>query len=120
MNRQLNWIQVIGIVLGRSSNLVPWIRYHSFGQFWKLGFCLVSECEIFAHRYQIEGDCRFSPLEKYLLQTIIRCAAAKSYVTCCEVLIKTYFPSLSSKKYSLFFLIKVKGVVNLYVEVNLS
>ena len=24
-----------------------------FGQFWKLGFCLVSECEIFAHGGQI-------------------------------------------------------------------
>ena len=33
--------------------MVPWIRDHFFGQFWKLGFCLVSECEIFAHGGQI-------------------------------------------------------------------
>ena len=32
-----------------------------FCQFWKLGFCSVSECEIFAHKGQIEGDCRSSP-----------------------------------------------------------
>ena len=38
-----------------------------FCQFWKLGFCLVSECEIFAHRGQLEGDCRSSPLEKILV-----------------------------------------------------
>ena len=53
MNRQLHWIQDIGIVLGCPSNLVPWTRDHFFGQFWKLGFCLVSECEIFAHGRQI-------------------------------------------------------------------
>ena len=38
-----------------------------FCQFWKLGFCSVSECEIFAHRGQLEGDCRSSPLEKILV-----------------------------------------------------
>ena len=32
-----------------------------FCQFWKLGFCLVSECQIFAHKGQLEGDCRSSP-----------------------------------------------------------
>ena len=32
-----------------------------FFQFWKLGFCSVSECEIFAHKGQLEGDCRSSP-----------------------------------------------------------
>ena len=53
MNRQLHWIEDIGIVLGRPSNLVPWIRDHFFGQFWKLGFFSVSECEIFAHGGQI-------------------------------------------------------------------
>ena len=31
----------------------PWTRDHFFGQFWKLGFFLVSECEIFAHGGQI-------------------------------------------------------------------
>ena len=31
----------------------PWTRDHFFSQFWKLGFFLVSECEIFAHRGQI-------------------------------------------------------------------
>ena len=31
------------------------------GSFWKLGFCSVSECEIFAHKGQLEGDCRSSP-----------------------------------------------------------
>ena len=60
-------------------------------------------------------------LKKYLLQIIIPCVTLENYVTCCEVLNLTYFPSLSSKKYCLFFvLIKVKGVVNLYVEVNWS
>ena len=53
MNHWLCWIQNIEIVLGWPSNLVPWIRDHSFGQFWKLGFFLVSECEIFAHGGQI-------------------------------------------------------------------
>ena len=33
--------------------MVPWIRDHVFGQFWKLGFRLVSECEIFSHGGQI-------------------------------------------------------------------
>ena len=47
------WFQDIGIVLGCPSNLVPWRRDHYFGQFWKLGFCSVSECEIFAHGGQI-------------------------------------------------------------------
>ena len=28
----------------------PWIRDHFFGQFWKLGFCPVSECPISAQR----------------------------------------------------------------------
>ena len=32
-----------------------------FCQFWKLGFFSVSECENFAHRGQLEGDCRSSP-----------------------------------------------------------
>ena len=32
---------------------VPWRRDHYFGQFWKLGFFSVSECEIFAHGGQI-------------------------------------------------------------------
>ena len=57
-------------------------------------------------------------LKKYLLQTIIPCIAVENSVTCCEVLNLNYFPLLSSNKYSLFFLIKEKGVVNLYVEVN--
>ena len=39
--------------VGWPSNLVPWIRDHFFGQFWKLGFCSVSDCEIFAHWGQI-------------------------------------------------------------------
>ena len=38
-----------------------------FCQFWKLGFFLVSECDIFSHRGQLEGDCRSSPLEKILV-----------------------------------------------------
>ena len=38
-----------------------------FCQFWKLGFCSVSECEIFAHRVKLEGDCISSPLEKILV-----------------------------------------------------
>ena len=38
-----------------------------FCQFWKLGFCLVSECGFLAHRGQLEGDCRSSPLEKILV-----------------------------------------------------
>ena len=53
MNHRLRWIQDIGIVLGWSSNLVPWRRDHYFGQFWKLGFCLVCEREIFAHGGQV-------------------------------------------------------------------
>ena len=40
-------------MLGRPSNIVPWIRDHSFGQFWKLGFCSVSECEMFTHGVQL-------------------------------------------------------------------
>ena len=40
-------------MLGRPSNLVPWIRDHLFGQFWKLGFCSASECESFAHGGQL-------------------------------------------------------------------
>ena len=35
------------------SNVLPWRRDHYFGQFWKLGFRSVSECEIFAQRGQI-------------------------------------------------------------------
>ena len=31
----------------------PWTRDHFFGQFWKLGFCSISECLIFAHRGQL-------------------------------------------------------------------
>ena len=41
-------------------------------------------------------------LKKYLLQTIIPCVDVENYVTCCEVLNLTYFPSMSSKKYYLF------------------
>ena len=39
----------------------PWTRDHSFGQFWKLGFCLVRECQIFAHGGQLRilHDCEF-------------------------------------------------------------
>ena len=33
--------------------MVPWTMDHCFGQFWKLGFCSVSECEIFAHGGQL-------------------------------------------------------------------
>ena len=40
-------------MLGLPANLVPWTKDHCFGQFWKLGFCSVSECEIFAHVGQI-------------------------------------------------------------------
>ena len=29
--------------------MVPWTRGCFLGQFWKLGFCSVRECEIFAH-----------------------------------------------------------------------
>ena len=49
MNHWIRWFQDIEIVLGWPSNLLPWRRDHYFGQFWKLGFCSVSECEIFAH-----------------------------------------------------------------------
>ena len=31
----------------------PWTRDYCFCLFWKLGFCLVSECEIFAHGGQL-------------------------------------------------------------------
>ena len=31
----------------------PWTMDPILGQFWKLGFCSVRECEIFAHRGQI-------------------------------------------------------------------
>ena len=53
MKCRLRWIQDIRIVLGRPSNLFPWIRDHFFGEFLKQGFSLISECEIFAHRGQI-------------------------------------------------------------------
>ena len=49
MNHRLRWIQYIGIVLEWTSTLGPWTRDHFFCQFWKLGFFLVSECEVFAH-----------------------------------------------------------------------
>ena len=32
----------------------PWTRDHFFGQFWKVGFCSVRECEIFAHGGQLD------------------------------------------------------------------
>ena len=48
-NRQLHWISNIEIVLGWPSNLLPWRIDHYFGQFWKLGFFLVSECPISIH-----------------------------------------------------------------------
>ena len=38
------------------STLVPLTRDPVLGQFWKLGFCSIRECEIFAHREQI---CKF-------------------------------------------------------------
>ena len=38
------------------SNLVPWRRDHYFVQFWKLGFCSVSECPISTHRGHL---CKF-------------------------------------------------------------
>ena len=58
-------------------------------------------------------------LTQYLLQTIIPCVAIENYVTYCEVLNLTYFLSFSNKKYYFFLvLIKAKGVVNIYVEVN--
>ena len=37
------------IVLGWPSYLGPWTRDHFFGQFWKLGFCSVTECPISTH-----------------------------------------------------------------------
>ena len=33
--------------------MVPWAKDHCLGQFWKLGFFSVSECEIFAHGGQL-------------------------------------------------------------------
>ena len=48
-----HWIQYIWIVLGCPSNMGPRIRDHFFGQFWKLGFCSVGECKIFAHGGQL-------------------------------------------------------------------
>ena len=52
-NHRLCWIHDIGIVLRCPSPLVPWKRDIVLGQFWKLGFCSVRECEILAHRGQI-------------------------------------------------------------------
>ena len=49
MNCQLRWIKDIKIVLGWPYNMLPLRRDHYFGQFWKLGFCSVSECPISAH-----------------------------------------------------------------------
>ena len=46
----VHWIQDIVILIGWPSNLGPWKRDLVLGQFWKLGFCSISECEIFAHR----------------------------------------------------------------------
>ena len=40
-------------MLGRPSSLAPWTRDYFLGQFWKLGFFLVSNCEILAHRGQL-------------------------------------------------------------------
>ena len=42
------------------STMGPWTRDHFFGQFWKLGFCSVRECLIFAHRDQL---CKFIDCE---------------------------------------------------------
>ena len=33
--------------------MVPWTRDHFFGQFWKLGFFSVRECQSFAHGGQL-------------------------------------------------------------------
>ena len=54
-------------------------------------------------------------LKKYLLQTIIPCAAVENYVTYCEVLNLTYFPSLQERNILCFSFIKAKGFVNLCV-----
>ena len=50
MNCQIRWIYYIGIVLWWPYNLGPWTRYHFFSQFWKLGFCSLSECPISTHK----------------------------------------------------------------------
>ena len=41
---------------------------HLFGQFWKLGFCSVSECEIFAHKGQL---CKFIECEHVAIVPIV-------------------------------------------------
>ena len=38
----------------------PWTRDPILSQFWKLGFCSIRECKIFAHRGQL---CKFLNLE---------------------------------------------------------
>ena len=45
----------------------PWTRNIVLGQFWKLGFCLVQECENFAHRGQL---CKFLDYENVAIVTI--------------------------------------------------
>ena len=37
-------------MIGWPFNLGPWTGDHFLSQFWKLGFCSVSECPIYAHR----------------------------------------------------------------------
>ena len=56
MNHQLYWIHDIGIMLRWPSNMGPWTRDCFFGQFWKLGFCSVSECPISTHMHRL---CKF-------------------------------------------------------------
>ena len=55
-NHRICWIQDIGIVLGVALYSSSMDKGSFFGQFWKLGFFLVIECPIFAHRGQI---CKF-------------------------------------------------------------
>ena len=116
------WIgcnQDIRIMLGWPSTLGPRTRDHFFSQFWKLGFFWVSECENFSHRGEHEGDCRSSSPEKILV--------ANDYCMCscgelCYLLWGIeidLFPIIVKKEiFFVFVLIKAKGVVNLYEEVN--
>ena len=94
-------------------------RRSFFCQFWKLGFCSVSECEIFAHRGQLEGDCRYSPLEKILVANYYSMCSCRELCYLLWGVELDLFPIIVKQEiFFVFVLIKAKGVVNLYVEVK--
>ena len=92
-----------------------------FCQFWKLEFFSVSECEIFAHRIQLKGDCRSSRLEQILVANYYSMCSCRELCYLLWGVELDLFPIIVKQEiYFFFVLIKAKGFVNLYMEVNWS